>query len=237
MLLFPAIDLYEGKAVRLYKGDYARMTVYSDRPEDVAEKFALSGVKCIHVVDLEGALNGGTPNFETVLKIKRASGLFCEIGGGIRSMQVIDKYLGSGIDRVILGTSAVKDESLLKVALAKYPDRIAVGIDIKDGKAAIHGWTEKSELDAFELAKRMADLGVRTLICTDISKDGALTGVNTGLYRKLSDTLSIDITASGGVKNTDDIKALSEIGLYGSIIGKAYYMGAVDLTEALEAAK
>lgn len=236
MNIFPAIDLYEGKAVRLFKGDYAQMTVYSDDPGSIGEDFAVNGAKYIHIVDLEGARDASTPNFDTVLDIKRRSGLFCEIGGGIRTMDVIEKYLNAGIDRVILGTAAVTEAGFVKEAVAKYGSRIAVGIDIKDGYVAIKGWTEKSELEAFSFCQTMQDMGVKTIICTDISKDGAMAGTNRGLYKDLSERFDIDITASGGVSTIDDIRALAAMDLYGAIIGKAYYTGAIDLAEAVRVA-
>ncbi len=237
MLIFPAIDLYGGEAVRLYKGDYAQKTVYSTHPEDVALDFAKSGATHIHLVDLEGAKDGTTPNFDTVLRIKNTSGLFCEIGGGIRDMQTVEKYLNSGLDRVILGTAAVTDESFLINAVAKYGEKIAVGIDIKDGFVAIKGWTESSGIDAYGFCKKMTDIGVRTVICTDISKDGAMTGTNRELYRELSKRFDINITASGGVSTLDDVKALRIMELYGAIIGKAYYTGAISLRDAIEVGK
>ena len=237
MLIYPAIDLYGGKAVRLYKGDYAQMTVYNDNPAAVAADFKDKGATRIHIVDLEGAKTGETPNFETVVKIKQASGLFCEIGGGIRSMEVIDRYVCAGIDRVILGTAAVTSEGFVEAAVAKYGEKIAVGIDIKDGFVAIKGWTEKSELEAMDFTARMQQLGVKTLICTDISRDGAMQGTNHGLYRELSEKFSMDIIASGGVSSIDDIKRLREMDIHGAIIGKAYYTGAIDLADALEVAK
>ena len=237
MNIFPAIDLYEGKAVRLFKGDYAQMTVYSEHPEEIARDFARTGAKHIHIVDLEGAKSGQTPNLATVLKIKETSGLFCEIGGGVRSMEVVDRYLEAGIDRVILGTAAVSDPEFLQTALKKYGKKIAVGVDIKDGKVAIKGWTEKSELDAFDFCKTLEEMGVQTVICTDISKDGAMKGANRELYKQLSEQFSIDIVASGGVSDMEDIKHLAKMNLYGAIIGKAYYIGAIDLKEAIEVAK
>ena len=170
MLIYPAIDIVHGKAVRLFKGDYDKMTVYSDNPPEIAEKFRDAGAKRIHLVDLEGAKNGDTPNFETVMKIKQTSGLFCEIGGGIRDMDTIEKYVSGGIDRVILGTAAVINPGFVEKAVQKYGEKIAVGIDIKDGMVAIKGWTEKSEFDAMEFTGMMQDQGVKTMICTDICK-------------------------------------------------------------------
>ena len=237
MKLFPAIDLYEGKAVRLFKGDYAQMTVYNDNPVAVAADFSASGAECIHIVDLEGAKGGTTPNFDTVCKIKAASGLFCEVGGGIRSMDIIDKYLAAGIDRVILGTAAVGNLDFVKAAVEKYGDRIAVGADLKDGYVAVKGWVEKTDVSAEDFFRQMQDVGVKTVICTDISKDGAMMGTNLELYRSLSQKFSMQIVASGGVSSLEDVERLSKMGLYGAIIGKAYYTGAIDLRQAIEVTK
>jgi len=237
MKLFPAIDLYESKAVRLYKGDYTQMTVYSDDPASIATDFAASGATCIHIVDLEGAKSGTTPNFDTVCKIKATSGLFCEVGGGIRSMEVIDKYLSAGIDRVILGTAAVGNLDFVKSAVDKYGERIAVGADLKDGYVAVKGWVEKTNLSYEDFFRQMQDVGVKTVICTDISKDGAMKGTNHELYKELSEKLSMQIVASGGVSSIDDVKRLASLGIYGAIIGKAYYTGAIDLKEAVEVAE
>ena len=237
MLIFPAIDLYGGKAVRLYKGDYAQMTVYSDRPWEIAADFAAKGATCLHLVDLEGAKSGTTPNIETVKQILAQTKLFTEIGGGIRSMDVIRAYLDAGVDRVILGTAAVTDEAFLRRAVEAYGERIAVGVDIKDGAVAIHGWTQSSGWDAFDFCEKMQEIGVKTLICTDISKDGAMMGTNHGLYRELSQRFSMQIIASGGVSSIEDVQRLAELDLYGAIIGKAYYPGAIALEEAIEVAK
>ena len=235
MLLFPAIDLVGGKAVRLYKGDYGQMTVYSDRPAEIALDFCGCGAKNIHIVDLEGARDGGVPNLDTVMDIKRESGLFCEIGGGVRSMQVVEKYLNAGVDRVILGTAALRDESFLCEAVREFGGRIAVGADLKDGYVAVKGWLEQSGVTADEFFARMQSVGVHTIICTDISRDGAMMGTNRELYRTLSAKYDMDITASGGVSSMDDVLALRDMGLYAAIIGKAYYTGAIDLREAVKA--
>lgn len=237
MLIYPAIDLYQGKAVRLYKGDYAQMTVYSENPVEVAGDFRSKGASRIHLVDLEGAKSGTTPNFETVCAIKKATGLFCEIGGGIRSMEVVRRYLDAGIDRVILGTAAVTDPAFLREAVSGYGSGIAVGIDIRDGYVAIKGWTEKSQEPAMDFCAKMEALGVKTLICTDISKDGAMEGANHGLYRELSQRFGMEIIASGGVSSLEDVKKLAAMDIHGAIIGKAYYTGAVDLAEAIGVAK
>ena len=237
MYIFPAIDLVSGKAVRLFKGDYDQMTVYSDNPLDVARDFESKGAKFIHLVDLEGAKDGTTPNIETVKQIANETGLFTEIGGGIRNIETIEKYLNNGVDRVILGTAAVKDEAFLKEALAKFGEKIAVGIDIKDGFVAIKGWTETSGIDPFEFCEKMQNLGVKYIICTDVSKDGAMKGTNLELYRKLSEKFNVNITASGGVSTLEDVKELKKMDIYGAIIGKAYYIGAIDLKEAIEVSK
>lgn len=235
MILFPAIDIVDGKAVRLFKGDYQQMTVYSDNPAEIALDFKNCGATAIHIVDLEGAKDGTTPNFDTVLAIKKASGLFCEIGGGIRNMEVVEKYLDAGIDRVILGTAAIEDEAFLKKAGEKYGERIAVGADIRDGYIAVKGWLERSQVTADEFFEKMQKIGVKTIICTDISRDGAMRGTNLDLYRTMNRRYEVDITASGGVSSMEDVLALHEMEMYGAIIGKAYYTGAIDLREAVKA--
>ena len=237
MIIFPAIDLYGGKAVRLFKGDYAQMTVYSETPHLVAKDFEKKGATHIHLVDLEGAKTGETPNIDTIKKIVENCSLFVEVGGGIRSMDVIEKYIRIGVNRVILGTSAVTNPEFLEEAVKKYGDKIAVGVDIKDGFVAIKGWTEKSDLEAFAFCEKLQNLGVRTVICTDISKDGAMQGANHSLYKDLSEKFSINFIASGGVSSLDDVERLTKQGTYGAIIGKAYYIGAIDLQEAIEVAK
>lgn len=237
MILFPAIDIVGGKAVRLYKGDYDKMTVYSDNPTEIALDFKACGAQHIHIVDLEGAKDGGTPNLDTVLAIKEQSGLFCEVGGGIRSMEVVDRYLSAGIDRVILGTAAIEDEDFLRLAVEAYGERIAVGADIREGFIAVKGWLERSAVTADEFFDKMEKLGVRTIICTDISRDGAMQGTNLSLYKTLSRRYQVQITASGGVSSMEDIAALQDMGLYAAIIGKAYYTGAIDLREAVQRTK
>lgn len=237
MIIFPAIDIVAGKAVRLFKGDYNQMTVYNENPASVAVDFKNSGAGHIHIVDLEGAKTGNTPNFETVLRIKEKCGLFCEIGGGIRNIETVRKYLNAGIDRVILGTAAVDDEPFLDQAAYEFGDRIAVGVDIKAGFVAIKGWLENSGIEAFEFCEKMCNKGIGTLICTDISKDGAMKGTNLNLYKTMSMKFDINITASGGVSSIDDVKRLAEMHLYGAIIGKAYYTGAINLAEAIEVAE
>ncbi len=237
MILYPAIDLVGGKAVRLFQGDYARMTVYSDDPVSVAKDFQKAGAKRMHLVDLEAAKSGVPENAATIRAIAGQTDLFLEVGGGIRTMETLERYLALGVDRAILGTAAVTDPQFLKEAMEKFGEKVAVGVDLKDGYVAIKGWTETSGLSAEAFFARMEELGVRTVICTDISRDGAMKGTNRELYKSLSEKFSIDLIASGGVSSIDDIAALKDMGLHGAIIGKAYYTGAIDLKEALEAAR
>ena len=237
MILFPAIDLFEKKAVRLYKGDYANMTVYSENPIEIARDFEASGCTHIHMVDLEGAKDGTTPNISVVEQVAKETSLFVEIGGGIRNMETVDRYLKAGVSRVILGTAAVNNEAFLREAVNQYGDKIAVGADVKNGYIAIKGWLETSEVTLEEFLRKMETIGVKNIICTDISKDGAMKGTNLALYKTLSEKFRLDITASGGVSSLEDVRQLREMDLYGAIIGKAYYTGAIDLKEALEAAK
>lgn len=237
MIIFPAVDLYDGKAVRLYRGDYAQMTVYSDDPAEFARDFKLNGATHIHIVDLEGAKNGTTPNFKTVQRIISESGLFAEIGGGIRSLETIKKYVDAGAGRIILGTAAVNDEKLLNTAVEGFGEKIAVGVDISDGFVAVKGWTEKTRIDCFEFCRRLEGIGVNTIICTDISKDGAMRGTNLELYRALSVEFKLNIIASGGISTLNDLKKLREMNIFGAIIGKAYYSGAISIKEAIEVSK
>ena len=236
MYLYPAIDLVQGKAVRLFKGDYAQMTVYSDDPVSVAKDFQAAGSKHIHLVDLEGAKSGTPENLTTIQKIIAETDLFVEVGGGIRNMQTVETYLNAGVNRVILGTAAVTDPAFLEEALRKYGEKIAVGVDLKDGFVAIKGWTETSNLTADAFFSKMENLGVKTIICTDISRDGAMKGTNRELYRELSQKYAIDLIASGGVSSLEDVQALAAMKLHGAIIGKAYYIGAIDLKKAIEVA-
>ena len=237
MYIYPAIDLYGGKAVRLFKGEYSQMTVYSDDPVGVARDFAAAGASRIHLVDLEGAKTGKPANLSVIADIVKATGLFAQVGGGIRDMKTVESYLAIGVSRVILGTAAVRNPDFLKAALGTYGEKIAVGVDLKDGFVAIKGWTETSEIKAVDFFEKMQIFGVKTIICTDISRDGAMKGTNLKLYRELSARFAIDLIASGGVSSMEDVTALAAMGLHGAIIGKAYYVGAVDLKEAVEAAK
>ncbi len=237
MLIFPAIDLYEGRAVRLYKGDYAKMTVYSEDPAAVARDFAAQGARQMHTVDLEGARDGGTPNLGIIERIAKETGLFVECGGGLRDMAAIDRAFAAGVGRVILGTAAVSDERLLAESVQKYGEKIAVGADLRDGRVAIRGWREDSGLTAEDFLRKVEALGVRTVICTDISRDGAMRGANAELYERLQREFGLELIASGGVSSLEDVARLRALGLYGAIIGKAYYTGDISLREAVEAAR
>lgn len=236
MKIFPAIDLFDKKAVRLYKGDYNNMTVYSENPLEVAKKFQKCGAGNIHIVDLEGAKQGNTPNIDVVSEIVNNTNMFLEIGGGIRNIDTVEKYINIGVSRVIIGTAAIEDPGFLTDAVKRYGEKIAVGADVKDGLIAIKGWTEKSTVTLRQFLSDMQNIGVGTVICTDISKDGAMSGTNLSLYSELLKEFSLNITASGGVSDIEDIKKLADMNIYGAIIGKAYYTGAIDLKEALEVA-
>ena len=236
MYIYPAIDLVGGKAVRLYQGDYARMTVYQDNPLAVAKDFQAAGARHIHLVDLEGAKSGKPENLPTIRRIVEQTDLFVEVGGGIRDLATVETYLAIGVNRVILGTAAVKDPTFLETALTRYGDKIAVGVDLKDGFVAIHGWTETSNLSADAFFARLEKLGVKTVICTDISKDGVMQGTNLAMYRDLAEKYHMDLIASGGVSNLEDVMELRKLNLHGAIVGKAYYLGAIDLKEAIEVA-
>ena len=236
MNIFPAIDLYEGRAVRLYKGDYQQMTVYDHQPLNTAKKFEAAGARYLHMVDLEGAKTGGTPNADTVRTIVENTGLFVELGGGIRSMEVVEKYLSIGVRRVILGTAAITDGDFVQRAVDRYGAAIAVGADVRDGFIAIKGWTELSGMTLEAFMDRFQHMGVTTVICTDISRDGAMRGTNRALYADLQARCAMNIVASGGVSTLEDVRALAQMKLYGAIIGKAYYTGAIDLKQAIEEA-
>lgn len=234
MRLFPAIDLYEKQAVRLYKGDYNKKTIYSDDPVSVAKSFADSGAKFIHLVDLEGAKFGTTPNFSVIEAIIKESNLKAEIGGGIRSEEVIKKYIDAGAMRVILGTAAIENPEFLKDMVSKYGDKIAVGVDVKNNFVATHGWTECSEKSCFEFIEELVAIGVKAIICTDISKDGVLKGPNIELYKEIKNRFpTLELVASGGVSSIDDVKNLSDAQMPSAILGKALYEKKLDLNEAL----
>lgn len=234
MTIYPAIDIIDGKCVRLVQGDYSQKTTFSDSPLDVAKKWRSLGGEFIHLVDLDGAKSGDTPNFELVTRIAKALDIPVEIGGGIRNMETVDKYLQNGVFRVIIGTAAVKNPEFVREAVEKYDDRIAVGIDAKDGMAAISGWEDVSEAPALELAKQMQDYGVKSIIYTDIATDGMLGGPNIEAMREMKNNVDIEIIASGGVSSIDDVRRLKETGVEGAIIGKALYTGDIDLKLAIE---
>ena len=237
MILFPAIDILGTKAVRLYKGDYNKVTVYSDRPWEFAEDFVKKGCTAIHIVDLDGARTGETINIHIVKRISEVKGLYSEIGGGIRNMETVERYLDAGVSRVILGTAALKNPVFLKEAVRKHGSKIAVGVDLKDGKVAVKGWLETSEKDGIEFLKDLEEIGVESVIVTDISCDGAMKGTNVDLYKRIKNEVSLKVTASGGVSSLLDIKALKALDIYGAIIGKAYYTGDIKLEDALEACR
>ena len=237
MKIFPAIDLYEGKAVRLLRGAYDQMTVYSENPIEIARDFEACGAEYLHTVDLEGAKSGLTPNLDLIRRFAEETSLTVQVGGGIRTLETAETYLSAGVGRVILGTAAVTDETMLRSAMDKWGERIAVGADLKDGYVAIRGWTEKSELRWEDFFEKLEKYGVKTVICTDISRDGAMQGANRGLYAEIQRRFRMDLIASGGVSSMEDIRALKAQGLYGAIIGKAYYTNAIDLREAIEVSK
>ena len=238
MKLFPAIDLFKGCAVRLFKGDYDQMSVYSDNPAEFAAQFEAKGAKNLHLVDLEGAKLGTTPNLETIRKIVSETNLYTELGGGIRSLETIEAYRNIGVDRLILGTAAITQPGFVEAAIKEFGrDAIAVGVDIRDGLVAIKGWTEVTDVTCEAFCRQMEDIGVKTIICTDISRDGAMKGTNRQLYAELSGQFNLDIMASGGVSTLDDVKALADMNLYGAILGKALYTGAIDLAEAVKIVK
>lgn len=236
MIIFPAIDLVGGKAVRLYRGDYAQMTVYDDDPLNTARKFEAAGAKFVHMVDLEGARDGGTPNLETVRRVVENTGLSVEIGGGIRDMEVVERYLAIGVRRVILGTAAIADEAFSRAAIERFGPAVVLGADVRDGEVAIRGWLELSGMTLDAFCEKYQRMGARTLICTDISRDGAMRGANRGLYADLQRKYDMDIVASGGVSTLEDVRALARLGLYGAIVGKAYYTGSIDLADAIREA-
>lgn len=235
MNIYPAIDLYEGKAVRLVRGDYAKMTVYSDDPASFAKQFRLKGATHLHMVDLEGAKSGTTPNLELISRIAAESGLFCEVGGGVRTTEIIERYVSAGVRRVILGSAAVSDPAFRHEAIASFGDRIAVGVDILDGYVAIHGWQEKASVTAWQFFDELAVDGTDAVIVTDISRDGMLSGSNVELYRRLAESYPMKIIASGGLSSVEDVKALSALDLSGAILGKAMYEGKLSLENALAA--
>ena len=238
MYILPAIDLYDGKAVRLYKGDYEKMTVYSEDPVSVARDFEAAGAEYVHMVDLAGARDGTTPNFDVVAAVASTTALKVEIGGGIRDEEAVRRYIDAGVARVILGTAAITDWDFFCAMARKYPGQIAAGIDCRDGYVAIKGWLQTSEVTCFAFCDRLRETGVSAVVCTDISKDGAMSGTNRALYRELNARYpDLDVIASGGVSSMEDIAALRDMGMHGAIVGKAYYVGAIDLAEAIAAAR
>jgi len=237
MHIFPAIDLCGGQVVRLYKGDYNQKTVYSDDPAAYARAFYEAGAEYLHLVDLDGAKAGRAVNLDLISDVIRQSCLKVEVGGGIRTEETVKQYVDIGVFRVILGTAALQDRPFLVRMVETYGDKIAVGVDIRDGMVATHGWTETSTVPCMEFCHWLESIGVSAIICTDISKDGAMAGTNLGLYREMMGQLNMQITASGGVSSLADVRALAADNLYGAILGKALYTGDVDLKDALAAAK
>lgn len=237
MNILPAIDIRGGKVVRLTKGDYDNMTVYRDSPAEVAKEFLAAGAENLHVVDLDGARDGTPVNFSAIRELCEVKGLLIEVGGGIRNLERIEQYLSLGVGRVILGTAAVRDFSFVEAAVKRFADAVAVGVDAKDGMVAVSGWEEVTALPAFSFCEKLRDAGVKTVIYTDISKDGALNGTNLAVYEALRQIEGLNIIASGGITFEDEIRALSKMGLYGAILGKALYEGRLDLRRALAIAK
>ncbi len=236
MLIFPAIDLLGGQAVRLVRGDYNQKTVYSPDPLAVAQRFAAAGARQLHVVDLEGAKSGKTENLAVIAAIARQTDLFLQVGGGIRSLDTVERYCSLGVNRVILGTAAVQDEAFLRQALSAFGPRVAVGVDLRDGRVAVEGWTQTTDWTCDDFCAHLQALGVQTLVCTDIARDGLLRGANHALYRRLQGQYRMQLIASGGVSTLQDVKELRAAGLYGAIVGKATYTGALDLRQAIEVA-
>jgi len=237
MIIYPAVDIRNGKCVRLSQGKFDDMTVYSDNPVDMAVKWKGLGAASLHVVDLDGARCGRPVNIDIIKEIAVSTGIFIQVGGGIRSIDAAEEVLAAGVSRVILGTSAVQSPELVEEALSRFGDRIAVGIDARDGLVAVEGWEKTSSFSAVDFAKKMCRMGVKTIIYTDISRDGMLSGPNLAAMSQMVDSVDADVIASGGIGCIKDIADLKETGVSGVIIGKALYTGAVDLKEALELAK
>lgn len=235
MQIYPAIDIRGGRVVRLTKGDYDRMTVYPGDPEEIAAGFLASGATCLHTVDLDGAKDGTLSNFEVISRLTQ-SGLFVEVGGGIRDRSRIEAYLSAGAGRVILGSVAAEDPDFVGRAVELYGEAVAVGVDAAEGRVAIHGWRTVTTLDSLDFCKKMRDLGVSTVIYTDISKDGSLSGTNLEIYEKLCAIDGLKIIASGGITFEHEITALADLGVYGAILGKALYAGKLSLSRAIELA-
>ncbi len=233
MKIFPAIDLIDGKAVRLIKGDYGKVKEYDSDVTSVAKRFYEDGARFLHIVDLNGAKDGGTRNFNVIEKIVAATGMFCEVGGGIRSIDSIKSYLDCGVGRVILGTAAFNDPIMLNQAVEMYGDKICVGVDTKNGAVAIKGWLEVTRTDGIEFCKNMKNIGVKNIIYTDIAKDGMLSGTNLDVYSKLSEIEGLNITASGGISSLDEIVSLKNMGIDAAILGKALYEGVLNLKNVI----
>ena len=237
MKIFPAIDLKDGRVVRLTQGDYGRVTQYAVEPEEAARSFVEAGAKYVHIVDLDGAKDGTTANLSTVARVLRDGRLFAEVGGGIRDRARIEAYLAAGASRVILGTAAVNDRAFLEEAVKAYGARVAVGVDARDGRVAVDGWQTVTALDGVEFCQRLRDMGVATVIYTDIARDGAMRGVNLEIYRTLLGIEGLEIVASGGVSTLEDVRALREMGVPAAIVGKALYSGALNLADVLKEAE
>ncbi len=233
MTIYPAIDIIGGECVRLVKGDYSRKTTYDKNPVEAAKRWEMLGGEFIHIVDLDGAKHGNMPNFELISDIAASVSAKIEVGGGIRNMECIDSYLSAGVYRVILGTSALNNPDFVKEAVDRYGDRIAVGIDAKDGRVAISGWEYVSDANAVEFAKQMENIGVRNIIYTDIETDGMLKGTNLAAMREMVNSVNMNVVASGGIATLNDIDSLKKVGVEGAIIGKALYTGDIDLRQAI----
>ncbi len=236
MKIFPATDIKGGQVVRLTQGDYDRVNIYGDDPAAFAAAFMAVGAKYLHIVDLDGAKDGELCNFDLIAKLITATSLKCEIGGGIRSEEAVEKYLAAGAYRVIFGTAALKEPQFLQRMLDNYGERIAVGVDARDGMVAVKGWLETSDKDAIEFCHELAAIGVKNIIYTDISRDGAMTGTNLEVYRRLATIEGLNITASGGISTEVEIAALANMGIDAAIVGKALYNGALSLEKVLAAA-
>lgn len=237
MILLPAIDIIDKSPVRLYQGDYNKKEVVADSVLETARTFEQEGAEYVHIVDLDGAKEGKRINYETIIETAQALSIPIEVGGGIRDLATASAYLDYGVERIILGTSAIEDEAFLKAALANYGERIAVGLDCKDGFVCTHGWLHDSDKPYLTFAKHLEELGVATIIFTDISRDGTLTGPNITMLKQLSDVVSMNIIASGGIKDLSHIKQLQKLNLYGAITGKAMYAGTLDLAKAIRIGK
>ncbi len=237
MEIFPAIDIRNGNVVRLTEGDYDRMTVYGSSPLEMANTFIEKGAENLHMVDLDGAKDGAPVNFDVIKEVASLGKLFTEVGGGIRDEKRIEDYLSLGVNRIILGTVAVRNFKFVEDMVKKYGDKIAVGVDARDGKVAVSGWLETTEIDSLDFCRKLRDAGVKTVIYTDISKDGTLSGTNLDVYRDLAKIEDLDVIASGGITFESEIKTLADMNTYGAIVGKAVYAGKLDLERVLKIAK